>query len=101
EKLFPDQPNPVGQLVRVDRLNLRVVGVLAAKGRSPTGGDQDDQIFVPLSTLQRKLVGEERVSIILAAVRDPEQLDRAKEEIARALREKHRVQQGSEDFDVR
>ena len=100
EKLFPDQPNPVGQLVRVDRLHLRVIGVLAPKGRLPTGGDQDDQIFVPLSTLQRKLVGEERVSIILTAVRAPEQIDRAKEEIYRVLREKHHVKAGAEDFDV-
>jgi putative ABC transport system permease protein len=100
EKLFPDQPNPVGQMVRIDRLHLRVIGVLAPKGRMPTGGDQDDQIFVPLSTLQRKLVGEERVSIILTAVRSMDQIDRAKEEIARVLREKHRVKVGSEDFDV-
>jgi putative ABC transport system permease protein len=100
EKLFPDQPNPVGQTVRIDRLNLRVIGVLAPKGRLPTGGDQDDQIFVPLSTLQRKLVGEERVSIILAAVRAQDQLERAKEEIARALRQTHRVKPGAEDFDV-
>src|SRR5262249_10903711 len=81
EKLFPDRPNPVGQLVRVDRLHLRVIGVLAPKGRSPTGGDQDDQIFVPLTTLQRKLVGEERLSIILTAVRSMDQLDKAKDEI--------------------
>ncbi len=100
EKLFPDQANPVGQLVRIDRLHLRVIGVLAPKGRLPTGGDQDDQIFVPLSTLQRKLVGEERVSIILTAVRSMDQIERAKEEIAQALREKHRVKVGSEDFDV-
>src|SRR5215207_2376262 len=45
EKLFPDNPNPVGQTIRVDRLQLRVIGVLQAKGRSPIGGDQDDQIF--------------------------------------------------------
>src|SRR5262249_45086178 len=99
-KLFPDQPNPVGQLVRVDRLHLRVIGVLASKGRSPTGGDQDDQIFVPLTTLQRKLVGEERVSIILTAVRSMDAIDRAKDAIARTLREKHRVKVGAEDFDV-
>src|SRR4051812_48472248 len=78
EKLFPNTPNPVGQLVRVDRLQFRVIGVLAPKGRTPTGGDQDDQIFVPLTTLQRKLVGEERVSIILTSVRSPEQIERAK-----------------------
>jgi putative ABC transport system permease protein len=100
EKLFPDQPNPVGQIIRVDRLQLRVIGVLAPKGRTPTGGDQDDQIFLPLPTLQRKLVGEERVSIILTSVRSPDQIDRAKSEIAAVLREKHRVKPGAEDFDV-
>ncbi len=69
-KLFPDLPNPVGQLVRVDRLPLRVVGVLEAKGSSPIGGDQDDQIFVPLHTLQRKIVGEESLSMIRGSCED-------------------------------
>jgi putative ABC transport system permease protein len=100
EKLFPDQPNPVGQLVKVDRVHLRVVGVLQPKGRNPTGGDQDDQIFVPLKTLQRRVVGEERVSMILSAVRSPDQIPRAKEQIGRVLRERHRVKPGNEDFDV-
>jgi putative ABC transport system permease protein len=100
EKLFPNQPNPVGQLVKVDHVHLRVIGVLLSKGRNPTGGDQDDQIFVPLKTLQRKIVGEERVSIILTAVRSPDQIDRAKDEVTRVLREKHRVNPGGEDFDV-
>src|SRR5882724_7384555 len=57
EKLFPDMPNPVGQVIRIDRLQLRVIGVVEGKGRSPIGGDQDDQLFLPLNTLQRKLVG--------------------------------------------
>jgi putative ABC transport system permease protein len=100
EKLFPDRSNPVGQLVKVDRVYLRVIGVLQPKGRNPTGGDQDDQIFVPLKTLQRKVVGEERVSIILTAVPSPDQIDRAKQEITRVLRDKHRVKPGNEDFDV-
>jgi putative ABC transport system permease protein len=100
QKLFPDNPNPVGQVIRIDRLNLKVIGVLASKGRNPTGGDQDDQIFIPLTTLQKKLVGEERVSIILTAVRDMEQIDKAKEQITKILREKHRVRPGNEDFDV-
>jgi putative ABC transport system permease protein len=100
EKLFPDMPNPVGQLVRVDRLPLRVIGVLEAKGRSPIGGDQDDQIFVPLNTLQRKIAGEESLSMMLTAVDDMGQLDRAKDEINRLLREHRRVKAGQEDFDV-
>jgi putative ABC transport system permease protein len=100
EKLFPDQPNPIGQTVRVDRLALKVIGVLEPKGRSPIGGDQDDQIFIPLNTLQRKLVGEESLSMILTSVDSMDKLDRAKEEITRLLRDKRKVKQGHEDFDV-
>ena len=65
-KLFPDKRDPTGEMIRVDRLQLRVIGVLAAKGRSPTGADQDDQIFLPITTLQRKLMGEEKIAIIVA-----------------------------------
>jgi putative ABC transport system permease protein len=100
EKLFPDSPDPVGQKVRVDHLQLVVVGVLAPKGRSPIGGDQDDQIFIPLNTLQRKLVGEESLGMILTSVSDMGKLDEAKEQINRILREKRRVKPGQEDFDV-
>jgi putative ABC transport system permease protein len=100
EKMFPDTPNPVGKTIRVDNLHLRVVGVLKPKGRSPTGGDQDDQIFVPLSTLQRKLVGEERVNMVLTSVHSQEMLDPAKKQIYDVLLEQRRVKPGSEDFDV-
>jgi putative ABC transport system permease protein len=100
QKLFPDQPNPVGQLIKVDRVHLRVIGVLLPKGRSPTGGDQDDQIFMPLKTLQQRIVGEERMGMILAAVHSLDQIERAKEDISRVLRDRHRVKRGSEDFDV-
>src|SRR6266849_10178680 len=68
EALFPDTPNPVGQTIRVGSLPLRIIGVVEGKGRSPIGGDQDDQIFLPLSTLQRKLVGDEILSMLLTSV---------------------------------
>ncbi len=100
KKLFPGEGEPLGQLVRVERLQLRVVGVLAEKGRSPTGGDQDDQIMMPLSTLQRKLVGEERLTAILTAVPDEAMLEQAKQEITRVLRDKHHLKPGAETFDV-
>jgi putative ABC transport system permease protein len=100
EKLFPDMPNPVGQSIRIDRLQLRIIGVVEAKGRSPIGGDQDDQIFVPLTTLQRKIVGDEILSMMLTSVDSVEKLDKTKLEITRVLRERRRVKQGLEDFDV-
>ena len=64
-KLFRDSSDPIGQWLKIDGLRLKVIGVLEEKGRSPTGGDQDDEIFMPLSTLQRKLAGEERIALIL------------------------------------
>jgi putative ABC transport system permease protein len=100
EKLFPGKLDPVGQTIRIDHLQLRVVGVLAPKGRSPIGGDQDDQIFLPLNTLQRKLVGDESLGMILTSVGNTDQLQRVKEEINRVLRDKRRVKPGQEDFDV-
>src|SRR5436189_45626 len=56
-ELFPDDPAPVGRSVRVERLSLRVAGVLAPKGRNPAGADQDDEVFLPITTLQRKVAG--------------------------------------------
>jgi putative ABC transport system permease protein len=85
----------------VDRLQLRIIGVLGEKGRSPTGADQDDQVFLPITTLQRKLVGEEKIGVIVAAVRAEGQIDRAKATVARVLRQRHRIKAGDpDDFDV-
>jgi putative ABC transport system permease protein len=100
EKLFPDQPNPVGQMIRIDRLQVRIIGVVEGKGRSPIGGDQDDQIFVPLGTLQHKLVGDEILSMLLTSVDNVDKLNRTKDEITRLLREKRHGKKGLEDFDV-
>jgi putative ABC transport system permease protein len=100
-KLFPDDPNPVGKTVHVDQLALKVVGLLAAKGRNPAGGDQDDEIFTPITTLQRKLVGGgDDVASILAAARSAGLLEPGRKAIADVLRRSHRVKEGSENFDV-
>jgi putative ABC transport system permease protein len=100
KKLFPDQPAPIDQTVRVERLRLRVVGVLAPKGRNPAGSDQDDELFVPVTALQQKLVGNDHLTVVLTAVREEGQVQRAMDEISRVLRRTHRVKPGSEDFDV-
>lgn len=100
-KLFPDKPDPIGEIVTVDRLQLRIIGVLGEKGRSPTGADQDDQIFLPITTLQRKLAGEEKIAIIVSAAQSEELLEKAKDAILRVLRDRHHIKPGSsDDFDV-
>jgi putative ABC transport system permease protein len=99
-KLFPNS-DPIGELVRVPPLAFRVVGVLGEKGRSPTGGDQDDQIFVPLTAFQRELVGNSNLSVILATARSHDLLGQAKERIIDSLRRTHHLRPGDpNDFDV-
>jgi len=99
-RLFGQQADPLGQMVRIGRLQVRVVGVLEEKGRSPTGADQDDQIFLPLTTLQHKLTGTEKLSAIVTATRSEAAVEVVKEEIMRVLRERRHLKPGSETFDV-
>jgi putative ABC transport system permease protein len=101
DKLFPDR-SALGQTIRIDRLSVRVIGVLKQKGRSLNGADQDDQVFLPLSTLQHKLLGgDDRLSMILATVHSEELTDRAKDEVQKVLSEQHHLKEGeSKNFDV-
>jgi putative ABC transport system permease protein len=99
-KLFPAD-GAMGEVVRIGTLPVRIIGVLGAKGRSPTGADQDDQVFLPITTLQRKLLGEERIGIIVAAGRSENVVERAREQIVHVLRRQHRLKPGqADDFDV-
>jgi putative ABC transport system permease protein len=100
-RLFPGGASPLGEWVEVPPLHVRVVGVLAEKGTSLTGADQDNQIFLPLSTFQHRLVGTTHLSFILTTARSPELLDPAEEAIRSALRRRHHLTPGAaDDFDV-
>jgi len=101
KKLFGERSNPVGQTIHVDRLNFRVIGVLGSKGRTPLGVDQDDQIVVPLPTLQRQLVGKEDLAMILVNPRSESAIVPAKEAIIAVLRAQHHIKpDGYNNFDV-
>jgi putative ABC transport system permease protein len=99
-KLFAGKPSPVGEWIHVDRLRLQVIGVLGLKGHFLTGADQDDQVFVPLTTLQHKLVGEERIDLVVTAARSDELVEPVKQKITEVLRRRHHTHPGADDFDV-
>jgi putative ABC transport system permease protein len=98
--LFPDNPSPLGKTIKANGLSLKIVGILSEKGKSPLGADQDDQVFVPLKTLEQFISGETHLTQIITAPRDESLGERAKAEIMRVLREQHHLKEGSEDFDV-
>jgi putative ABC transport system permease protein len=78
------------------------VGVLAVKGQSPTGQDQDDVVLMPFPVVQRQLKGITWLDDILCAAVSPEAIAPAKAQITALLRERHRVRPGHEDdFNLR
>ncbi len=104
ENLFGAE-DPVGKIVRVKKLPFTVVGVMDGKGRSPQGGDQDDILFVPLTTAQRKLFGSQfpgSVGSIMIQARSEEELSRAQNQVDALLYQRHRIGPGREtDYTVR
>jgi putative ABC transport system permease protein len=98
--------DPVGQIIRIKKVPFTVVGVLAPKGQSPTGQDQDDVIIMPISTAKKKVVGGRQnnmltVGQILVQAREGG-TKIAVTEIQGLLRQRHRLQPNQDDdFDVR
>ncbi|BCS52358.1 ABC transporter permease [Geobacter sp. SVR] len=104
ENLF-GAADPVGRMVRIKKVPFVVIGVLERKGQSPQGQDQDDVIFVPLRTAQRKLSGSQFPNTIGAAMvkaRSSELLNKAEEEVNSLLKQRHRITNNREpDFTTR
>ena len=104
ENLFGEM-DPVGQVVRIKKFPFTVVGVLSAKGQTTWGQDQDDIIYVPLTTAQRLLFGAQfpgMVRTISVQATGPESMKEAEEQIAQLLRQRHRLRDNQDnDFTVR
>jgi putative ABC transport system permease protein len=99
--LFGDT-NPVGQTIRVDKSPFRVIGVLASKGQSSGGGDQDDVILIPITTAQERLMGITHVQMISIQAANEEVIYEVQAEVTALLRARHGLtnEQG-DDFTVR
>src|SRR5256712_2716857 len=103
DKLFSGV-DPIGQLIRVRNLPFRVVGVLAAKGQSMVGQDQDDTAVVPYTTVQRKLLAQQIPSIHQAMLSSVSAQASAvtEKQVSELLRQRHKIQPGqTDDFLVR
>lgn len=104
DNLFGPQTDPVGERIRIRNQSFRIIGVMAAKGAGAFGQDQDDVIFVPYTTVQKKLRGRDGVNIsgIFVSAHSPDSVDRVAGEIAAVLRARHELAPGEpDDFMVR
>ena len=101
------EDNPVGQVVRIRGIPFEIIGILESKGQSSQGQDQDDVIFVPLTTGRNRLFGEPRgriarVGTIMIKAVDGSDTQEVENRINDLLRQRHRIQPGNEnDFQVR
>ncbi len=103
EELFAEDEDPVGQILRIRNVPFTVIGVLAPKGASASGSDQDDSIIVPYTTAMKQLVKKEtglrRIYIQAASL---EAVPIVEEKIVRLLRQRHGLEDdGEDDFKVR
>lgn len=105
ENLFDAGEEPVGSIIRIKNVPFRVIGVLAPKGQSAQGADQDDIIFIPFTTAERKVFGTlflGSVGALFASTERLEDLSPAVAQIREALRARHRLQLAQDDdFTIR
>ena len=101
EQLFGPDVDPVGQIIRINNQPFTVVGVMASKGQSGMGQDQDDVVYVPYTTVMKKLRGIQFIqNITVSAVSAAETAPTA-DRIATLLRTRHQIQDNNDDFMVR
>jgi putative ABC transport system permease protein len=105
DNLFDEGEEPVDAIIRIRNVPFRVIGVLAPKGQSAQGSDQDDVIFIPFTTAERKVFGTAflgSVAVLFASTGRPEDLPEAVEQIREVLRARHRLQgEQADDFTVK
>jgi len=101
EMLFGDV-DPIGQVIQIKNMPFKVVGVLERKGHSPSGQDQDDIIFIPYTTAQKKVIGITHIYSILASAVNNEAMGEAIDQVSGLLRQRHRLLPWQDnDFSIR
>ena len=97
--------DPIGRTIRIGQRPFTVIGLLAAKGQSLSGRDQDDTVLVPLSTGQRQIFGsrfEDRVRMFYVQGQSEQVMAEAERTITALLRQRHRLREGQpDDFYIR
>lgn len=104
ENIFGDV-DPIGKTIRIKQNPFVVLGVLKDKGQSLDGRDQDDTIIVPLTTAQRKILGNQfagSVRQIMVQANNPESMPMVEQSINSLLKQRHNIREGTDnDFNVR
>lgn len=102
DNLFPNGENPVGKIIRFQKLPFRIVGVLESKGYNSMGMDQDDLILAPYTTIQKKILAITHLQGITCSALKEEYTEQAIDEITEILRRNHKLKDtDDDDFTIR
>jgi len=102
DQLFLPDTSPIGQVIRIQNQPFTIVGVMSSKGQSGMGQDQDDTIFVPYTTVMKKLRGITNIQQVTVSATSANETTRVADSIATLLRTRHKIQPGEpDDFMVR
>jgi putative ABC transport system permease protein len=101
DTLFGPDEDPTGQIMRIRNQPFKVIGVMASRGQSSTGQDQDDLVYVPYTTVIKKLQGQQHINSIIVGATSPDTAPVA-ESIRETLRIRHQLLPSDpDDFMVR
>ena len=102
DNLFPDGTDPIGKIIRCNKIPLRVIGVLKSKGYNSMGQDQDDIVLAPYTTVMKRLLAQTYLSGIFASALTEDMTEEAVDEITTILRREHKLKASDEDdFTIR
>ena len=100
--LFGEDVDPSGQIMRIKNQPFKIIGVMASKGSSTGGEDQDDSVMIPYTTCQKKLMGIQHIQNITVSAEVANEVSTVSEAITTLLRTRHKIMQGdTDDFMVR
>jgi len=100
--LFGEDVDPTGQIMRIKNQPFKIIGVMASKGSSTGGEDQDDSVMIPYTTCQKKLMGIQHIQNITVSAEAANEVSTVSEAITTLLRTRHKIMPGDpDDFMVR
>lgn len=97
DNVFPNDPDPIGKMIRFNNIPFKVIGILEEKGENTFGQDQDDVILAPYTTIQKRILAINHLQSIVASAISEEEASSAVEEITEILRSQHNISEEMED----
>ncbi len=97
KNLFPDGDSPIGQTIRFKNIPFKIIGILAAKGESNFGQDQDDIIIAPYTTVQKRVLAQTYLQSIVASAINENEAENAVNEVKKILERTHNIAENQEN----